>query len=883
MKRFFTLCVVLVFAISNVLLAQEEEKPLLTFGCLSDLHSQETLISGDVEQIRLRGTVTNTLKAIKQQENLDLLVLGGDYLSDVSISEANYLRMRELLIGATREVFPEGGKTPVMYVNGNHEYEVANFDAIPKKYNAGEYYNTPMKSDIGALDSEDCFYEKADNGNLGTVNLLAAYHYVVKGIDFVVLNTGKNFFGSAWNYVYSDESVKWCADKLAEIYADDKDKTVFFLAHLPFGDSNSISSASKGMSGVSAVMLKRALAQYPNLIMLYGHDHGTNSAFIREATEQRVTVYDSNGDVWKGGEDGSESQAMMACVRNVATGAYLTYDNASNLKTVEARTLGTIERSSVVNGTYSISFAGTPTRFVHCGSSGRFSGNESLSANSSLYVYKVDDATAKSGTAKRVTTIETGASYIFVSLSTSGGYYMLTNETYGSGSGLRMVGTRVSSTVPGDEITFTQTDNLSPVWTIEPRTGEEAPSLYYIQNYTTGQYLGFNSYNLANADVQLSDVTVTPSATKEGALNFMLNNSNDGNTYLYCGSSGRFSGNTDYSNDAAQILAFEVDDPSAKTVTATQTTTITAGKTYLLVCLKSGTYYALSNRVYKEGTSDQRMTGIVVRVSDGKITYTPGVASALWTINEKVTKPGTKSFFSSFMGSMRYYNNSIDGNVSVSNSKIVQALMVYVYSDRVELHMKNYGQSGTINGITVNKELTPHITYRTVTHSEEAVTETPSFSGETGGEIEIGKPVTLHVDAPEWHNVYYTVDGTEPTEESLKAENGVIEWTPESEGEFVVKAIAQEGVRLPSASVSSLTYKAVNTSSAIKDATSSGSSNVTVTDYGIQVCGYVGTVRIYTVQGSLVRETNVSGSAHFTLCKGVYVVSLDSVNFKVVV
>jgi hypothetical protein len=67
------------------------------------------------------------------------------------------------------------------------------------------------------------------------------------------------------------------------------------------------------------------------------------------------------------------------------------------------------------------------------------------------------------------------------------------------------------------------------------------------------------------------------------------------------------------------------------------------------------------------------------------------------------------------MGSMRYYYNTIDpGDMPVETPNIVQALMVYVYKDRVELHMKNYNKSGTINGITVNKQLAPYISYREV-------------------------------------------------------------------------------------------------------------------------------------------------------------------------
>ncbi|MBR4962712.1 MAG: InlB B-repeat-containing protein, partial [Muribaculaceae bacterium] len=58
-----------------------QDAPLLTFACLSDLHAQQDFIS-DANNIRLRESVTKTLKAIKeQQEKVDLIVLGGDYTS----------------------------------------------------------------------------------------------------------------------------------------------------------------------------------------------------------------------------------------------------------------------------------------------------------------------------------------------------------------------------------------------------------------------------------------------------------------------------------------------------------------------------------------------------------------------------------------------------------------------------------------------------------------------------------------------------------------------------------------------------------------------------------------------------------------------------------
>ena len=54
-----------------------------------------------------------------------------------------------------------------------------------------------MSAYVGPLDFDDAFYEQAPNGSLGKMTLLAAYHYKVKGFDFVVLNCGKNYFASA--------------------------------------------------------------------------------------------------------------------------------------------------------------------------------------------------------------------------------------------------------------------------------------------------------------------------------------------------------------------------------------------------------------------------------------------------------------------------------------------------------------------------------------------------------------------------------------------------------------------------------------------------------------------------------------------------------------
>ena len=129
----------------------ETEKPLLTLACISDIHTERSLIDCDLSSIAVRGSFTKTVNLIKQNEQIDVMLLGGDCTSDATIAESNWKQARKLIVQCTRKAFPTTTSTPVIYVTGNHDYEVANWDNIPKPYNAGDYYTYPMKNDIGEL------------------------------------------------------------------------------------------------------------------------------------------------------------------------------------------------------------------------------------------------------------------------------------------------------------------------------------------------------------------------------------------------------------------------------------------------------------------------------------------------------------------------------------------------------------------------------------------------------------------------------------------------------------------------------------------------------------------------------------------------------------
>lgn len=559
------------------MLGQElpEEKPLLTLACISDIHTERGLIT-DINNIGIRGSFSQTLTRIKNEEKIDVLLLGGDCTSDATIPQANWEKVRKMIANYSRKAFQDRSNTPVLYVTGNHDYEVANWYDLPKSYNAGDYYTYPMKEDIGELTADESFYEDADNADLGKMTLLAAYHYVIHGFDFVILNCGKHQFRDAGYYEYSVESVQWVADKLAEIYAEDPGKTVFFALHIPFGDSNSIRSASKGIvSSAGEKLLKSTLAKYPNLIMLYGHDHGEDKAYTRIKTSQRVTRYDHKGAVID------------------------TYDDTH------------------VDGKL-------PEGYVPEG-------------------YVPEDATEPTENGK---------------------------------------------------------------WSV--------------YNEAAGMYLGFNSVNIS-AVSEVAAVQFTPLSSTPNTFSVTVSGSGseaNGN-FLYSGSSGRFSANT----NACPTYIYKVSEMNASGIKAELTTDIIDGGQYVLVTQNynnKSEYYALTSEIY----NGNRLVGLKVTRNGNEITLKATDTKAVWTISKYTQPAGEPSFFSAYMGSMRYYYNTIDpGDMPVETPNIVQALMIYVYKDRVELHMKNYNKSGTINGITVNKYLVPYISYREVKDPNTAIND----------------------------------------------------------------------------------------------------------------------------------------------------------------
>ena len=392
-----------------------------------------------------------------------------------------------------------------------------------------------------------------------------------------------------------------------EIYAENPNKTVFFVLHIPFGDSNSISAYGKGLdcnnTSNSAYKLKQALAKHPNLIMLYGHDHGTNTAFIRSKTSQRVTRYDTKGNVISSFDDThmdayeleeGTTQSTSYLIQSVPTGQYLCYDSSNNIETSATKQSCTVTADA---GTFTINTAAS--RDLHIGSSGRFSGGTA----SPITLYRVDDTSAATYTATKETKIEIGATYLITAVySSDGKTYALSNQLYSADQGDPQRMQSKAVTVNGNTVSIAADANL--LWTFAKAEGEEEPEEPQgTENLTKGTFLLWNEGNSKYLDIDANNL-----CTSDNPMRCTFSYSNGfsialSTRHLHIGSGGRFS-----RGDEQQFELYRVEDMDATTMTATKVNTFDVGGHYLIVGTSSGTRYALSNTLYNAGQGDNQVS-----------------------------------------------------------------------------------------------------------------------------------------------------------------------------------------------------------------------------------------------------------------------------------
>ncbi|GIP33516.1 DUF6528 family protein [Paenibacillus sp. J2TS4] len=258
---------------------EPREKPLFTITALTDLHvgyglqDQPDVIR---EQTRL------ALEQIKTKENPDVIVVTGDISSTTGGDPWNAETYNKVVSQVT-EAFAQTSKDgKVLYVGGDQDYEAGS-----TLYNSGAYMDATMLGSLGPY--EDALYEGTDRNS----NLLA-YYYKIGGIHFIGINTPYNGDDTIDSNVYAPEAVDFLENKLSSIDNNDK---IIVLGHYPLQGSQALSAPSQGLSDDNGMdtRINNLLLNYPNLIYIYGHDHG--GPIIEQDTFERMTAYNADGSV----------------------------------------------------------------------------------------------------------------------------------------------------------------------------------------------------------------------------------------------------------------------------------------------------------------------------------------------------------------------------------------------------------------------------------------------------------------------------------------------------------------------------------------------------------------------------------------------------------
>ena len=172
-----------------------------------------------------------------------------------------------------------------------------------------------------------------------------------------------------------------------------------------------------------------------------------------------------------------------------------------------------------------------------------------------------------------------------------------------------------------------------------------APTTFYVKNALSGQYLSYDvASNLTAADGE-AVATIVPSSVVEGAfaVSYPGPNGAADPRYVQCGSKGRFSGNTQLTENSSVYL-YKVTGEGA----ATRVNAVEDGASYVFVakCSKSGYegYWMITNELTGEG-ADLRMIG--VKASDelaDEITFEVGDYSPVWTVSAVKEEPAAVAF-----------------------------------------------------------------------------------------------------------------------------------------------------------------------------------------------------------------------------------------------
>ncbi|MDF2567881.1 MAG: phosphohydrolase, partial [Oscillospiraceae bacterium] len=217
------------------------EKPLLSFGAMSDTH-----VNGVTANARFEKALDNHLRYMP---NYDLLALVGDITDSGAVSE--YIKVSNILDSKKID------RSKIFVSIGNHEFYESARPTVTAPIANDQDYTSRFVQQFG-LSGGKVYYKKEVKG----------YQFITIGSEFSRV-TNKEYED---NLVMSEEQYTWLEQTLSQAAQADPSKPIFLMCHQPL--SNTV-YGSGYINYERDERLKGILKKYPQIVLYSGHSHRT--------------------------------------------------------------------------------------------------------------------------------------------------------------------------------------------------------------------------------------------------------------------------------------------------------------------------------------------------------------------------------------------------------------------------------------------------------------------------------------------------------------------------------------------------------------------------------------------------------------------------------
>lgn len=255
-----------------------KDNKLLTAFCFTDVHCQQSML--DYPAVVRKSLITACENAVKEFGVADVAIMGGDNISDYphwdkscALPKRNFIDLKNKLNACVAKT-AKGGR--VLYAAGNNDFILGDIPTAQNEpYNTTDFYDF-MDEALGELKEGEFLAARSEEKP--NERYLNAFHYVINGIDFIVINIDPNTAFNTHEGYYTNETLLWVKNKLDEI---DKNgvKPAFIIGHLSACYYYLGTELKETLENGDVALFYDIFKGHKNAFYLYGHVHGEKSVY----------------------------------------------------------------------------------------------------------------------------------------------------------------------------------------------------------------------------------------------------------------------------------------------------------------------------------------------------------------------------------------------------------------------------------------------------------------------------------------------------------------------------------------------------------------------------------------------------------------------------